>query len=355
MNVAIVAITGPGVLRARDLGRALPNSTVYYPEKHARPTDERVFRGPVADLLPELFAEYQGLICIMATGIVVRTLAPHLKGKHLDPAVVVMDEKGQHAISLLSGHLGGANDLARDAAKAIGGEAVITTATDVNRIPAWDDVARKEGLAIEPIANIRKLNGLLLDKQSIVLVDRCRRISETFATVPGVSLIENLGEGMKVSAKGYVFVTHYDLSQWARRPDVLVLRPRDLVVGIGCNRDTGCDEIDAVVREEFARLHLNRESIACLATIDAKKDEPGLLEFAARENVPLEFHDAATLNTIKTPSEPSPHAEEAVGARGVCEPAAILSAGSDRLLLEKQKRGNVTIAIAEKKSIRPYA
>ena len=352
MRTAIVAITGPGVMRARDLGQALPDCTVFYPERYARPTDERVFTGPVTNLLPQLFAEYQGLICIMATGIVVRTLAPHLRGKELDPAVVVMDEKGQYAISLLSGHLGGANDLARAAARAIGGEPVITTATDVNKLPAWDDVARKEGLLIDPIRNIRKLNSLLLDKKEIVLVDRSKRIAEYFSAVPGVRLFENLGEGMKVSAKGYVFVTHYDLSQWGQRDDVLVLRPRDLVVGIGCNRDTDSEEIAAVVREEFARLHLSRECITCLATIDAKQDEAGLLEYADNENLPLEFHSAAALNTIRTPSAPSPHAEEAVGAKGVCEPAAVLSAGSDRLILEKQKRGNVTIAIAEKGSVR---
>ncbi len=352
MNIAIVAITGPGVLRARDLGQALPDSTVFYPERYARPTDERVFRCPVVELLPQLFSEYSGLICIMATGIVVRALAPHLKGKEIDPAVVVMDEKGQHAISLLSGHLGGANDLARAAARAIGGKAVITTATDVNKLPAWDDVARKEGLVVDPIKNIRKLNSLLLEKQSIVLVDRCKRVAEYFSGVPGVSLIETLGEGMKVSAKGYVFVTHYDLSQWSQRGDVLVLRPRDLVVGIGCNRNTSSAEIESVVREEFARLRLNMESIVCLATIDAKRDEAGLLEYATRENLEIEFHSADALNSIKTPSAPSPHAEEAVGAKGVCEPAAVLSASSDRLILEKQKRGNVTIAIAEKGSVR---
>ena len=352
MRVAIVAITGPGVLQARELGQSLPKSTVYCPERFSQPTDERVFSGPVVKLLPQLFSEYEGLVCIMATGIVFRALASHLKGKDVDPAVVVMDEKGQYAISLLSGHLGGANDLARDVAKLVGGEAVITTATDVNNLPAWDDVSRKEGLSIEPIKNIRKLNSLLLDKQEIVLVDRCQRIAEYFSGVPGVNLFETLGEGMKASAKGYVFVSHYDLDQWATRTDVLVLRPRDLVVGIGCNRNTGSDEIESVIHDEFTRLRLSRRSIACLATIDAKNDEVGLLDFAARENLPIEFHSAASLNAIKTPSASSAHAEKAVGARGVCEPAAVLSAGSDRLLLEKQKRGNVTIAIAEKGNVR---
>jgi cobalt-precorrin 5A hydrolase len=288
----------------------------------------------------------------MATGIVFRALAPHLRGKEVDPGVVVMDEKGHYAISLLSGHLGGANDLARDVALAVGGEAVITTATDVNELPAWDDVARKEDLSIEPIRNIRKLNSLLLDKEEIVLVDRCQRVAEYFSGVPGVNFFESLGEGMKASARGYVFVTHCDLTQWSGRPDVLILRPHDLIVGIGCNRNTRREEIEFVVREEFARLRLSLESIAGLATIDAKNDEAGLLDFAAEKNIPIEFHSAAALNSIKAPSPASKHVETAVGARGVCEPAAMLSARSDRLLLEKQKRGNVTIAIAERSNIR---
>lgn len=348
MKLAIVSLTGQSVMLARDLGQAMPEADVYIPSRFARPSDRHVYTGPVADLLPLLFGQFEGLLCIMATGIVVRILAPHLRGKEVDPAVCVMDERGAHVISLLSGHLGGANDLARDVATLCGGRAVITTATDVNGIPAWDDVARREELSIMPLQNVRRLNSLLLDREEIVLVDRRRYITHYFEDLQNVRVMENMAEAMKSPARGFVFVTHMQYPQWSGRENVLVLYPKSLVVGIGCNRGTSSDEIEKVVADTFRRLHLNLSSIDCLASIEEKSDEAGLLDYARRFDLPIKFHNAGEMNRIKVPSPPSEYALAAVGATGVCEPAALLSSNNTRLLVEKQKCGNVTIAVAEK-------
>ncbi len=348
MTLAIVAITDGGADLARRLAKALPEAEVHLPERSFRGERCRYFSGPVAELLPELFGRVEGLICIMATGIVVRVLAPHLRGKEVDPAVVVVDEAGRFAISLLSGHLGGANDLARQVAGALGGQVVITTATDVNGLPAWDDLARRTDLGIEPLGHVRTLNSLLLRGEPIALVDRRRRIAGAFAGVPGVRLLPNFAAALKMNAAGRVFVTHRHIPHLERQPELLVLRPRDLVVGIGCNRGTSADEIEAVVSGELKHAFLAFTSISCLATITAKADEPGLLEFARRHDLSIEYHDPAALNAVAIPSEPSPHALEAVGAHGVCEPAALLSAGAASLLVRKKKNGNVTVAVAEK-------
>lgn len=348
MKLAIIALTGRSVLLARDLGQALPESEVYVPSRFAHPDDQHVYSEPVTKLLPRLFSRVDGLVCIMATGIVVRVLAPHLRGKEVDPAVCVMDEAGENVISLLSGHLGGANDLARDIATLCGGRAVITTATDVNDLPAWDDVARREGLAIVPLENVRRLNSLLLERESIILVDRQHIISQYYSELHNVQLMENLVEAMQSPAKGYVFVTHMQQPEWAGCDNILALHPKTLVVGIGCNRGTASAEIESVVAETFSRLNLSLQSIACLATIEAKADEAGLLDYATRFALPINFHSAVELNRIKVPSPPSEHVLAAVGATGVCEPAALLSSNNGSLLLEKQKCGNVTIAIAEK-------
>ena len=284
----------------------------------------------------------------MATGIVVRLLAPYLRGKEVDPAVCVMDEAGENVISLLSGHLGGANDLAREIATLCGGRPVITTATDVNDLPAWDDVARREKLSIAPLKNIRRLNSLLLEREAVILVDRRRRIASQYSELKNIQLMENLAEAMKSPAKGYVFVTHTHLSQWDKRDNILVMHPKDLVVGLGCNRGTTATEIENVVTETFARLNLYLGSIDCLASIEAKADEAGLLEYANRLDVPIDFHPANEMNRTEAPSPPSAHAMAAVGVTGVCEPAALLSAHTGELLMKKHKSGNVTIAIAEK-------
>lgn len=333
---------------ARRLGGELPGARVFLPEKFRLDDDCRYFESPLAVWLPGLFAEVEQLICIMATGIVVRILGRELKGKELDPAVVVMDEAGQFAISLLSGHLGGANDLARQLAAVTGAIPVITTATDVNKLPAWDQAARDAGLVVEPVAHLKTLNRLLLDGDRIALVDNRRRIAATFAGVPEVQLYDNFATAMRSSAAGLVFVTHRFLPHLQSQPEMLALRPRDLVVGIGCNRGTSAAEIELAVHTKLKQSFLAFAGIACLASIDAKRDEAGLLEFAEKHHLPIEFHSPEALNRVDIPSPISPHAQKAVGAKGVCEPAALLSSGMGEMLIRKQKVGNLTLAVAER-------
>jgi cobalt-precorrin 5A hydrolase len=347
MKLAIVAITSGGAQLARRLGAELPEARVYLPEKFRGADDCDYFDKPLAIWLPKLFTEVEQLICIMATGIVVRILGRELKGKDKDPAVVVMDEAGQFAISLLSGHLGGANDLARRLATVSNATPVITTATDVNKLPAWDQAARDAGLTVEPVAHLKTLNRLLLEGAKIGLVDQRRRVAGKFSAVPGVSLYDNFAVATRSSADGLVFVTHRFLPHLQNQPEMLALRPRDLVVGIGCNRDTAAEEIEAAVRHKLKQSFLAFSSIACIASIDAKQDEVGLLEFAERNSLKIEFHSAEDLNKVEIPSPVSLHAQKAVGAKGVCEPAALLSSGMGEMLIRKQKVGNLTLAVAE--------
>ncbi len=348
MTLSIIALTPGGAELARRLGQSLPDVCLYLPDRLRAEDRCCYYREPLAELLPRLFAQGDALCCIMSTGIVARLLAPHLRGKAVDPAVVVMDEAGEFAISLFSGHLGGANELARQLAQLSGGRAVITTATDVNGLPAWDDVARQAGMVVEPVRNIKRLNSMLLHGEKIALVDRQGRISRHFSGVSGVFASANFSSALHAGATGMVFVTHRLIPTLDKHPDLLLLRPRDLVVGIGCNRGTSADEIESVVLQELKRAFLSMASVACLATITDKADEAGLNEFARRHSLPVEHHEAAVLNQVQTPTPESAHVMAAVGARGVCEPAAILSAGGGQLLVAKQKRGNVTVAIAEK-------
>lgn len=351
MDIAIVAITSRGAELARRLARDLPGSEVHLSERSREDDGCTYFSEPLRDVLPRLFDRHRALVCIMATGIVVRLLAPHLKGKGTDPAVVVVDEAGEFAVSLLSGHLGGANDLAREIARISGATAVITTATDVNALPAWDEVARHAGLVVEPVSHLRILNALLLRGEPIALVDRRERILSRFAQVPEVIPCSSFASALRSGAAGFVFVTHWNVPRLEEQFNLLVLRPRDLVVGIGCNRGTTAEEIEGAVREELAAASLAFGSIACVATVDAKTDEAGITGFAARHALPVEYHSADALNAVDVPGPPSPHALAAVGAKGVCEPAAVLSAGGGSLLMRKRKRGNVTVAVAEKHSI----
>lgn len=350
MKIAIIAITHGGAGLARQLGEEFLEAEVFLPVRFHEEDGCKYFTEPLAELLPQLFAKTEQLVCIMATGIVVRLLGNHLRGKEHDPGVVVMDEKGAFAISLLSGHLGGANRMAIELAEITGGQAVITTATDVNNLPAWDQVAKDAGLMVQPVSALRTLNRLLLEGESIALVDRQRLIADQYIGVPGVDLYDSFADAMQSDAPGKVFVTHRFIPHLENQTALLAIRPQNLVLGVGCNRGTSVGEIEEVVNTCMEKAFLAFASVDQIATIDAKADEEGLNLFAKRYRLQVMHYAAEELNRVDVPSPPSEYVMDAVGAKGVCEPAAVLAAGGGRLLIRKQKSGNVTVAVAMKLS-----
>ncbi|MDN5345167.1 MAG: cobalt-precorrin hydrolase, partial [Clostridia bacterium] len=170
-GLAIVTLTQPGLQTALRLAAALPGGAVVYtPAGLAVPGRVRPYQGPLSPFLGRVFNHYRGLILIMATGIAVRALSPHLVAKEKDPAVVVVDARGQYAISLLSGHLGGANDLARLVASLLGGQAIITTASEVQGLPALDLVARELGMSVWPRASFKGVMAALVNGETVNLL-----------------------------------------------------------------------------------------------------------------------------------------------------------------------------------------
>jgi cobalt-precorrin 5A hydrolase len=278
---------------------------------------------------------------------VVRLIAPFLKDKEHDPAVVVIDDAGKFAISLLSGHLGGANELACKCAFLTGAREVITTATDANCLPSFDMLAKEEGWVIDDISRVKVLNALLLDDEAIAVVDPTGRVRPFFHGLEKLSFYETFMDAFKSGAKGYLFVTNRHLPPQAQSENLLVLRPKNLVLGIGCNIGTSPEEIEEVVSHNLKRIFLSIKSVKCIATSSAKREEAGLLAYAAKWGIPLDYYESDQLNSVDVPSPPSPHALEAIGAVGVAEPASLLSSGGGSLLLKKVKSGNVTLAIAE--------
>ncbi len=347
MTLAIIAITSGGASLARQLHRQAEGAELWLPEKFRKTDSADYYSQKLAELLPQLFARVDGLVCIMASGIVVRLLAPHIKSKDQDAAVVVCDEAGQYAISLLSGHLGGANELASEVAEILAGQAVITTATDVNNLPAFDEVARKCNMAVEPLERIKLLNGLLLEQKPITLVDAEGAVAAAYLNIPFVAPARSFATAMQQDADGLVFVSNRYLPQLKEQSNLLALRPRNLAVGIGCNRGTSTTEIEAAVRQALENAFLAFASIGAVASIDAKQDEQGLLQFAEQHRLPLHFFSADELNAIEAPTPASAYVQQAVGAKGVCEPAALKAADGGRLLVKKKKNGNVTVAVAE--------
>jgi cobalt-precorrin 5A hydrolase/precorrin-3B C17-methyltransferase len=285
----------------------------------------------------KVWGEYRRFIFVMAAGIVVRTIAPLVKDKKTDPAVVVLDEKGNHAVSLLSGHLGGANDLAKEIADFLGAEAVITTASDVSGLTSIDLWAHDNDLAIEDWELLPRVGTRLLNK------GRLSVYSDVELPMPAgfVRVHEPSSADLLVTYRISVS------SRSAKDSSPLTLRPRNLVVGIGCNSGTSAAEIEKAVIKVLAEHDLAFASVRSVATIDMKAKEPGIRLFSTRHSFDILSFTPGELNGVAGIAE-SEAAFRATGAKAVAEPAALL-AGAEKLLVPKQKVGNVTVAVAQMK------
>ncbi len=284
------------------------------------------------------FKDFRGHVFIFSTGIAVRMIASLIESKLVDPAVVVMDDQGCHAISLLSGHLGGANELAQKMAELTGAVPVITTATDVNQLPSIDLVAKKKGLFIETPEHIKRINMAFLENKKIIIHDPEQRLTDA------------LPESYREPA-GPDQVQIDLLCSWKAQKvscETMILRPRVLCVGMGCNRNTPFEDIHQFFKDIMANEGLSLNSLYTLATIDAKKDESGLLALSRALDIPIRFYSRDELNGVDDIKTPSLMVEKHMGVKSVCEAAAILAAVNGKLILPKKKNKDITLAVAVK-------
>jgi cobalt-precorrin 5A hydrolase len=254
------------------------------------------------------FKTSDALLFIGAAGIAVRAIAPHVKSKLSDPAVLVMDELGRHVIPILSGHVGGANELAREIAERTGAEAVITTATDLNGLPAIDTWAVKNGCAIENPEAVRAVSSALLSGRPVGVM-----ITERLLTPPF--------------------------------PVTLTLRPRTLTLGAGCRKGVDPGRFEECALDFLKRCGVSLLSLKALATIDQKAEEPAFQTFCEKYRLPLYTCGAERLKAVPGRFAHSDYVEETVGVDNVCERAAVRASGG-RLLMGKTKYEGVTLALA---------
>ncbi len=311
----------------------------------------------LADAVRENFQDYACHIFIAAAGIAVRVTAPLLRGKALDPAVLVIDQRGRFVISLLSGHLGGGNAMAARAAAVLDATPIITTATDVEELPALDVLAQEKSLAIANLNAVKVVSAALLAGRAVLLHDpddclglRGGRWGTLFQAEP--DLDRALEPDGALAAR--VIVTERNVFRSPALPGAapdfpagwLVLHPRRLFVGVGCRKDTPERDILRHIRAALASSGLAPEAVAGLASIENKREEPGLLRAAVSLGLPLRFFSAAELAAYPV-SAPSPKALERFDVQGVCEPAALAAAGNGaRLVISKTADRNVTVAVA---------
>ncbi|MDY6824597.1 MAG: precorrin-3B C(17)-methyltransferase [Thermodesulfobacteriota bacterium] len=359
-KIAFWALSEAGLNLAVKCAKMIDTATVFVPASMVNSRADKELAGfdRFSRHLSSMFFEYDAHVFIMASGIVVRSIAGLIRNKATDPAVVVMDEAGNHVISLVSGHLGGANALCAELASRLGANAVITTATDVNSITAMDDIARRIGAVIENREKVKHVAKCMLNRAPVAMIcdrelfESCCRESDVCP-----EYIENPNTDDLAGYSALCFITEkrYDVPA-----DVLgrslFIRPSNLVLGIGCNRHTSSEEISAAVDRALDDHHLSPLSIAGVASIDKKKDEPGLNDYARTICKAVHWFAAESLDRVEDPgmSPLSVYAKKYVNTKAVAEPAALLCAGPDAaLIVPKQKIGNVTVAVAKKRSILP--
>ena len=341
-KIAIYALTPQGAVLGRRMADQL-DADLFLPTRIADSHGAIPF-DRLLEVVAKSFFLYPRHVFIAAAGIVVRAIASHLKSKDRDPAVIVLDQEGEYVISLVSGHLGGANELARNVAQLTGGRAVITTATDTAGVPSMDLLAKEKDLTIANLKAVKSINMALLDGEPVQVFDPEDRLGLKGRRRPGFT-IEWINNGEQwINEYPGVWVT------WkSKKPDTemnqLILHPKRLVAGIGCNRGTKPQEIVNLIKKTFQKKRLSLKSLKCLTTIEAKKDEQGLLDAARELNVPLIFFRKPELESIKAP-HPSSVVKKYMGVSSVCEATALLKSGRGKLLVPKTKRQNVTLAVA---------
>ena len=287
---------------------------------------------PIRDWASASFKEADGIVFVGAAGIAVRTIAPHIESKTEDPAIVSIDELGRYSVSLLSGHLGGANDLALKISEITGAEPVISTATDLNRKFAVDTFASSMNLAISDMVLAKEVSAGILDSKNIGFRSDYPYSGE---------LPENLTES---DGELGIHVTSSDRSIFRK---TLRLVPRNLVLGIGCRRNTPKETIDRVVRTVLSENDVSVLGVRLVASIDLKSDEKGLLEFSKELGVPSVFFTAEELNTLEGTFSKSDFVLETTGVGCVSERAAMFPSGNGELIIRKTGIDGVTVAVVK--------
>lgn len=327
MTLAMIAFTAQGMA----LGERLAGALRAQGEAVSLARGYSEGKQPLAGWTRSAMRDCDGLIFIGATGIAVRAIAPNLRGKLADPAVVVIDEGGRFAISLLSGHAGGANRLAARAAEAIGATLVITTATDGRGLFAVDVWAKARGIALANPGAVKAVSGALLAGRPV-------GVSSDFPVAGAMPAGLVRGGGPEVGLHIGI-----DLRK-APFPLTLYAAPRVLALGIGCRRGVLQETLEAQVDRALARLGAVRAAVCAVATIDRKAEEPGLLALCGANGWPLRVFSAGALRAVPGTYTASRLVEETVGVDNVCERAAVAVGGG--LLLAKQAENGVTVAVS---------
>ena len=360
-KTAIIALTRNGARMARTLAGSLDRDHALFIDRRFRKDDDsgEAFDLPLRPVVKRAFAGYSSLVLFLSAGASIRLLAPLLESKQIDPAVVCVDDAGSFCVSLISGHVGGADQLAQEVAVCLGARAVVTSASHASGTLAVDLLGREFGWRLKADSTtITRASAAVINSQPIGIWQGAGEPGwwPDGKPLPGNIAVYATLEDLAASACATALIisdTTSDLETLLADKITVVYRPRSLVIGMGCRRGVPVEELESLLAEALRENGLSAECLAEIATAEIKRGEPGLEQLAERHGVPLSFLQANELNAVfeTNPGAITSKSERAhglVGVWGVAEPAALLTAGASELLVNREKTTRATIAIARK-------
>ena len=317
------------------------------------------FELPLRPVVERAFAEYSRLVLFLSAGASIRLLAPCLESKQVDPAVVCVDDAGSFCVSLISGHVGGADQLAQEVARYLGATPVITSASHASGTLAVDLLGREFGWRL--MANsttVTRASASVINGQPVGVWQGAGEPGWWPHESPlpeNITVYQSLGDLAASACAVALIITDVSepLDTMLADKITVVYRPHSLIAGMGCRRGVPVDELESLLSETFQENGLSLECLSGIATAEIKRGEPGLEQLAKRHGVPLSFFPAEDLNQMfeSNPDAITSRSERAhglVGVWGVAEPAALLTAWAKELLVTRRKTTRATIAVARK-------
>lgn len=338
MKFAIASFTRNGAALSNSIQKHLISighfSEAYSTKKYAPDYELKSFQNNISKWTELKFRISDCIIFVGASGIAVRTIAPLIIDKTKDPAVLVIDDNARFVISLLSGHIGGANKITQMLADYLKAIPVITTASDINHKFAVDNWAVENDLAILNINEVKHITSAILDGQTVGLASDF----EIEGTIPEqLKIAEHEKIGICIS---------FDEN---KKPfeRTLNLIPKIISIGIGCRKNCPLESIEKTMLSCLEKDHISLKAVKNIASIDLKKDEIGLLEFSDKYGIDLITYSSLDLSQAKGSFTASEFVSSITGVDNVCERAASLASGSGKIIMKKSIGQGVTTAIAQ--------
>ncbi|MBC6695875.1 cobalt-precorrin 5A hydrolase [Terrisporobacter mayombei] len=342
-KIAILSITQNGKSLGLNIKNNIKNADLYFIKRDIVENETNVIHinKRLKDFVPEIFNQYDYIIFIMATGIVIRTIAPLVVSKFSDPAILVTDEKGKNIISLLSGHMGGANEMTLYISDLINSNPVITTATDVNEKSSLDMIAKKLNAHIDNFRdNVLKINSMIVNNEKVGLfVDGNYLVDTRGFVLDEKNTLKDIDNIVVISNKVSID-TNLDFSN----KNIIKVVPKDIVIGIGCRRDTDSEYMKDSLVDFLEQQNIDINAIKEIGSIDVKKDEKAILNLSKYLRVPFKIFTKEEISQVDYLYDKSEWVKKSVGVYSVAEPVAhLLSNGN--LIVKKHKYKGITFSI----------